>query len=381
MTWLIGPRVESEAGSVAHPGHVCIILLTGLGDVVHGLPVVNALRRAWPTTRITWVVEPMPAGILQPHGAIDDVIIYHKKRDLAGVIELRRRMARERFDLAINFNIYFKSIFATLFSGARERWTFGRDRARDGVWLAGNHHLPERPRRHTQDMFLEFVEAVGVDPHPLEWRLVITPEERAQQREFIDRLEGRRAVALVPASANVKKDWPALRYVEVVNAIEHDLRARAVLVGGPGERETAAARLIEQKAAVKPLWQMKDGVRRLIWIMDACAAAVAPDTGPLHIARAVETPVVGLFGHTNPWRVGPYRAYEDLWIDAYTEPGEAPDPSSFTPKLGRMETIEPRAVIEKVERALRHAEAAGVESTPHFSASRDPSAPAREERP
>src|SRR5690606_31941577 len=154
-----------------------------------------------------------------------------------------------------------KSIFATIFSGARERWTFGRDRARDGVWLAGNRHLPERPRRHTQDMFLEFVEALGVDPYPLEWRLVITAEERAQQREFIDSLDGRRAVALVPASANVKKDWPAERYVDVVNAIERDLGARAVLVGGPGERETAAARLIEQRAAVKPLWQMKDGVR------------------------------------------------------------------------------------------------------------------------
>lgn len=347
----------------ARPDHICIILLTGLGDVVHGLPVVNALRRAWPDTRITWVVEPMPAGILQPHGAIDNVIVYNKKLGAAGVLELRRRMARETFDVAIDFNIYFKSIFATIFSDAKERWTFGRDRARDGVWLAGNRHLPARPRRHTQDMFLEFVEALGVDPYPLEWRLVITPDERAQQRAFIERLEGRRAVAIVPASANVKKDWPAKRYVEVVDAIEHDLGARAVLVGGPGDRETTAARQIEQAAAVKPLWQMRDGVRRLIWLMDACAAALAPDTGPLHIARAMGTPVVGLFGHTNPWRVGPYRAYEDLWIDAYTEPGEAPDPSNFTPKLGRMETIEPRAVIEKVERALNREDAHGAAST------------------
>lgn len=334
------------------PRHVCIVLLTGLGDVIHGLPVVNALRRAWPETRITWVVEPMPAGILQPHGAIDDVIVYEKKAGLAGVLDLRRRMARERFDLAINFNIYFKSIFATLFSRAHERWTFGRDRARDGVWLAGNRALPARPRRHTQDMFLEFVSALGVDPYPLEWRLEITATEREQQRRFIEELDGRRAVALVPASANVKKDWPAEHYVAVVNAIEHDLGARAVLVGGPGAREVSAARSIQERSAAAPLWMMGDGVRRLIWIMDACAAAVAPDTGPLHIARALGTPVVGLFGHTNPWRVGPYRAYEHLWIDAYTEPGEAPDPSNWTPKLGRMETIEPRAVIEKVELAL-----------------------------
>ncbi|HEX6134888.1 MAG TPA: glycosyltransferase family 9 protein [Longimicrobiales bacterium] len=337
-----------------------MVLLTGLGDVVHGLPVVNALKRAWPDARITWVVEPMPAGILHPHPSIDDVIIYEKKRGAAGVLALARRLARERFDVALDFNIYFKSIFATLFSRARERWTFGRDRARDGVWLAGNRHLPARPRRHTQDMFLEFADVLGVDPFPLEWRLVITADEREEQRRFIQRLEGRRAVALVPASANVKKDWPAERYVDVVNAIEHDLGARAVLVGGPGEREVSAARLIEENAAVRPLWMMGDGVRRLIWILDACAAIVAPDTGPLHIARALETPVVGLFGHTNPWRVGPYRAYEDLWVDAYTEPGEAPDPSNATPKLGRMERIDARAVIEKVERALSLKEASAA---------------------
>ena len=333
--------------------HVCIVLLTGLGDVVHGLPVANALKRAWPDARITWVVEPMPAGILQPHPAIDRVVTYEKKRGAAGVADLRRKLRGETFDVALNFNIYFKSIFATLFSGARERWTFGRDRARDGVWLAGNRHLPARPRRHTQDMFLEFLDVLGVDPYPLEWRLQITGQERAQQQQLVGRLGDRRAVALVPASANVKKDWPAERYIDVANAIEHDLGARAVLLGGPGEREVRAARTIEAGAATKPLWMMGDGVRRLIWIQDACAAAVAPDTGPLHIARAVGTPVVGLFGHTNPWRVGPYRAYEDLWIDAYTEPGEEPDPSDFTPKLGRMETIDARDVIERVERALR----------------------------
>jgi heptosyltransferase I len=346
------------------PDHVCIILLTGLGDVVHGLPVVNALKRAWPGTRITWVAEPMPAELLTPHAAIDQVIVFEKKRGAAGVLDLRRRLKRERFDVAINFNIYFKSIFPTLFSGAPERWTFGRDRARDGVWLAGNRHLPARPRRHTQDMFLEFVEALGVEPYPLAWDLRLTAAEGEQQRNFVERLEGRPAVALVPASATVKKDWPAERYATVADAIEHDLGARAVLVGGPGGRETAAARIIEARSSSAPLWMMGDGVRRLVWILDACAAAVAPDTGPLHIARAVGTPVVGLFGHTNPWRVGPYRAFEDLWIDAYTEPGEAPDPSNFTPKLGRMETIDARVVIEKVERALRTRDDAGTEVQP-----------------
>ena len=91
-------------------------------------------------------------------------------------------------------------------------------------------------------------------------------------------------------------------------------------------------------------------VAGLIWLLDACSAVVASDTGPVHIARALETPVVGLYGHTNPWRVGPYRAYEDLWVDAYTD--GAPDPSNAEPKLDRMERITSQMVIERLDRAL-----------------------------
>ena len=344
--------------------HVCIVLLTGLGDVVHGLPVVNAVKRARPDTRITWVVEPMPAPILQPHPGIDQVIVFEKRQGWRGVRALRRRLQHERFDVTLNFNIYFKSIFPTVLSGAPVRWTFGRDRARDGVWLAGTHRLPSRPRRHTQDMFLEFLEPFGIDPEPIQWNLVITDEERAEQERFRAALGSRPAVALVPASANPRKDWPPERYAPVVDAIEHDLGARAVLVGGPGARETRAARTIVQHATARPLWLMGDGVRRLIWILDACAAVVAPDTGPLHIARARGTPVIGLFGHTNPWRVGPYRADEELWLDAYTDPGTAPDPSNATPKLGRMERIGPEEVIERVERALAAARQTGGRRAP-----------------
>jgi heptosyltransferase I len=335
------------------PRHVCVVLLTGLGDVVHGLPVVNALKRAWPATRVTWVVEPMPAGLLVPHAAVDDVIVYHKSRGWRGVLELRRIMARHRFDITINLNIYFKSIWPTLFSRAPERWTFGRDRARDGVWLAGNRRLPSRPRRHTQDMFLEFLEALGVEPHPVEWRLVITDAEREEQRRFVERLDGRPAVALVPASASPRKDWPAERYAAVADAIEAGLGARAVLVGGPGQREVRAARIVQERARRPPLWEMGDGVRRLIWLLDACAAVVAPDTGPLHIARALGTPVVGLYGHTNPWRVGPYRAFEELWVDAYNDPGSAPDPALLEPKLGRMDRIAAADVVDRLRLCMR----------------------------
>ena len=78
---------------------------------------------------------------------------------------------------------------------------------------------------------------------------------------------------------------------------------------------------------------------------------IAPDTGPDHLARALEVPAIGLYGHTNPHRVGPYRMYHDLWVDRYTEPGEKPDPSRFEPRYGRMEEISVADVLERVDRS------------------------------
>lgn len=344
--------IEPVAAALARARHLCVVLLTGLGDVVHGLPVINAIRAARPDLRITWVAEPMPAQLLSPHPSIDRVIAWRKKDRLRGVRDLVDRLRREPFDLTLDFNVYFKAAIPTLLSRAPMRLGFGKDRARDGIWLAHTHALPERPRSHTQDMFLEFLDALGVArPDPLEWRLELTDAEREARRRFFTPLDSRPVCAVVPASANPRKDWPAERYPGLVDAL--DRRGFAVvLVGGPGSRETAIARMIANGAERRPLWGMGDGVRRLLWLIGGCDLVVAPDTGPVHIARALGVPVVGLYGHTNPWRVGPYRAYEDLWVNAYDEPGEEPDPSNFEPKHGRMERIRVEDVMARVELAI-----------------------------
>jgi heptosyltransferase I len=158
------------------------------------------------------------------------------------------------------------------------------------------------------------------------------------------------------------KDWPAERWARVADVLAGDLGYEVVLVGGPGAREVAAARVVAERARHPTVWAMGDGVRRVAWTLDACALALAPDTGPLHIARALGKPVVGVFGHTNPWRVGPYRAWEELWVDAYTPPGAAPDPSAFDPPAGdRMADVTVDQVVERAHRAARAARGTAVE--------------------
>jgi heptosyltransferase I len=286
------------------------------------------------------------------------VVVFRKSDGVRAVNALRRDLAGRRFDLAINLNIYFKSIFPTVLSRAPHRLGFDRGRARDAVWLAANHHLLSGPRKHTQDLFLEFADMLGLAAEPLEWRLEPTAEEMDEQARFFDALGGEPAVGIVPASANAKKDWPAERYPALVDALHAELGLRTVLIGGPGARETEVARHIMDHAHAKPIDGMGDGVRRLIWLTGGCRLLIAPDTGPVHIAPAHGVPVVGLYAHTNPWRVAPSRAYEDLWVDRYNEPGASADASVADPRHERMELITVRDIVERAAVALERYPAA-----------------------
>lgn len=330
--------------------HVCVVLLSGLGDVIHGLPMVNALKRADPSTRITWVVEPMAAPVLEGHPAIDEVVVFEKRRGLAGVMDLRRTMADLAPRVTLNCNIYFKSVFPTLFSGAPLRVGFDRGRARDMTWLFVNKRV-SGPRRHTQDMFLELLGPLGVDPHPLEWRLEPTGPELEAQAAFFARFE-RPVAAVVPTSAHVAKDWIPERWAAVLDLLEQDFGFQTVILGGPSDRERAVVGEILSATRAKPVVAMGDGIRPLLWRLHGSDMLIAPDTGPLHMSRAMDVPVVGLYGHTNPWRVGPYRKFEDLWVDRYSEPDAPHDPSLAMPKNGRMEQITVRDVAERVQIAV-----------------------------
>jgi len=339
-----------------HPAdspHLCIVLLTGLGDVVHGLPLVNAIRDANPHARITWIAEPMPASFLAGHPAIDRLVVYRRSEGLSGVRQLRRDLREgDPIDVTLNLNVYLKSIWPTLLSRAPRRIGFDRRRSFEGVWLASNEKLKPLPRAHTADMFLEFAAHLNVPVTNTEWRIRFSPEERKEQTDFFAKFDGRPVATIIPASATIKKDWVTERWARVATALEQDFGFSVVVAGGPGEREQAAAREIADRSAARVKWAMTDSVRRLAWTVGASNLVLAPDTGPVHIARALEVPVIGLYGHTNPWRVGPWRAYQDLWIDHYTDDGDTPDISDRRPKWERMPTITVDEVLIKVAHAV-----------------------------
>jgi heptosyltransferase I len=335
------------------PQHICIVLLTGLGDVIHGLPVANALRDRYPDAQITWVAEPMPAQILEGHSSIDNLVVYRRSEGLRGIRELNRSFrALPKVDITLNLNVFFKSIWPTLLSRGRRRVGFDRARAFDGVWLAASERLEPAPRAHTADMFLEFLTHLHVPVPDPEWRLRFSVRELADQSRFFERFAGNPVATIIPASAQYKKDWLAERWARVADVLAGEYGFRVLIAGGPGERERAIANEIVSHASTSIDLAMGDSVRRLAWIVGGSNLLVAPDTGPVHIARALGVPVVGIYGHTNPWRVGPWRAYQDLWVDKYTEPGAPPDASNRQPKWNIMPAITVDDVLDRISVAV-----------------------------
>ena len=326
---------------------VCIVMMSAVGDVVHVLPVLTALKRAHPAMHVTWVLQPGPAALVRGHPFVDEILLFDRTAGLGGFLDIRDRLRSRRFDLVLNLQVYFKAGIITSFTRAPVKLGFDRARARDFNWLFTTHRIPPHAMQHVQDQYFEFTDWLGVAHEPLAWGLGPWEEERAWQRGFFDPFE-RPAAPIVVATSKAGKDWPPERWAEVCDALFADFGLQPVLVGGRSPREEHAERVILERAHHKPVSALGSGLRRLVSIFDGSALVLSPDTGPLHISVALDKPVVSLIGYSNPGRVGPYRKFRDLMIDAYGEPGED-YPVSMENRTGRMPRITVRDVLDKVE--------------------------------
>ncbi|MCC6317867.1 MAG: glycosyltransferase family 9 protein [Gemmatimonadaceae bacterium] len=335
-------------GVTAALDRVGIVMMSAVGDAVHVLPVLDALKRHSPSTHVTWVLQPGPATLVRGHRHVDDIVEFDRSKGWRAFLDVRRELRQRPFDLVIALQVYFKAGLVTSFTRAPVKLGFDRARARDANWLFTTDRIPAHPvGQHVQDQYLEFVSALGIASEPVAWHLGPWDNERAWQQEFTASLS-RPAVAMVIATSKPQKDWMPERWAELADVLWHDYGLQPVLVGGRSPRELAAERVIMERARHKPTSMLGSGLRRLVGILDASALVVAPDTGPLHISVALDRPVISLIGYTNPKRTGPWRKFHDLIVDAYGEPGED-YPISMENRLDRMPRIAVRDVLEKVD--------------------------------
>ena len=330
------------------PERDCIVMLSALGDVVHALPVVTAIRRHAPRTRITWILQPAPAALVRGHPAVDEIVVFERRKGVRAFLDLRRTLAALPFDLVLDLQPYFKAGIITRMARAPIKLGLDYSRARDLNWLFTTHRIPPRVPGHIADQFLEYLDALGVPRGEIDWGLAPTAEERATARGIVAGLQGP-LVGLVVATSRPAKNWPAAHYADLAVRLTSELRASCVLLGdtSPPERQAAETILAITKA---PINALGCGLRTTLALLEACDIVVSPDTGPYHMCVAMHVPAVGLYGYTNPKRFGPYGRFQDLVVDGYGDSGED-YPASGGYRAGRVERITVEMVLEKVELA------------------------------
>lgn len=330
------------------PRRILIVMMSAIGDAVHVLPVVNALERHDPAARITWVLQPGPASLVRGHPAVDEIVSFDTRRGWRALLDVRRAFRGRRFDLALDLQVYIKAGLVTALAPADIKLGFDRARARDLNWLFTTRRIPAHAPQHVQDQYLEFLTALGVAAQPLEWNLGPWPWEREAQRALMSRFD-RPIATLVIGASHPQKEWVPERWAELSDALQARFGLDVVLAGGRTPRELDTERRI-RAAAQRPVHStLGIPLRDLVGLLDGSALVVSLDTAPLHMAVALDRPVISLMGYNNPRRVGPYRRFQDLIVDAYGDPGEA-YPISIAHRLGRMPRIQVADVLEKVTR-------------------------------
>jgi len=346
------PRVPATTFPlVLPPSHsvgrrYCIIMLSAVGDAVHVLPVVNAIKRADPQSHITWVLQPGPAALVDEHPAVDEIVRFDRSRGWRAFLDVRDAFRNRQFDVVLGLQDYLKAGILTAITPAPLKLGYDRARARDANWLFTNERLPHHEPQHVQDEYLEFVSALGMKPEPVEWRIGPWDHEREWQREFARRFD-RAIVPLVIGTSRPQKDWIAERWGELADALSGRFGLQPVLVGGRSPREEATERVILARTRHKPVSALNSGLRRLVSILDASALVISLDTGPLHMAVALGRPVISLLGFSNPLRTGPYRANQELIVNAYGNMWNGARLATDR-RMDRMQTITVADVLEKV---------------------------------
>jgi len=305
---------QSRLPFVQPPDSLFVLRFSALGDVSHMVPVVRSIRKAWPGTRIIWCVAGLEHRLV---GDIPDIefVVFDKSGGLAGYRDLRRQLVGRHFDALMHAQFSMRSNLASLAVRAPIRLGYDADRSKDFHGLFINHRIPRVAGQHVVDSYFSFAETLGVTERDMRWDIPLPEDARSFACEQLP--SGEPLLLISPCSSHPLRNWLPERYAAVADHAVRQHGFRVALVGGPTEleRQTGAAILERMKAPAINLIG-KDTVKKLLAMLARADVLLTPDSGPMHMATAVGTPVIGLHAASNPARSGPY--FSRQWcVDRY----------------------------------------------------------------
>lgn len=298
------------------PQSLCLLRLSALGDVTHVVPLVRTLQRHWPQARLHWVIDKGGFKLLE---GLEGVTFhtYDKKTGLAGMRALRAELPAEGFDALLQMQVALRANLLSAFIRARRRIGYDRSRSKDLHGLVINERIPDRPGIHVLDAIGSFCEPLGLKQTGVTWDLPVPADAHAWAHAQWP-TDAMRTLVISPCSSHERRNWYADRYAAVA---DHAAAQgwRIVLCGGRSdlERRTADAIIGAMRAPALDLVG-KDTLKQLPALLARADLVMTPDSGPMHIANAMGTAVLGLHAASNTLRSGPYSSVR-YCVDRYDD--------------------------------------------------------------
>ncbi len=310
--------------------NLLIVKTSAIGDVIHTLPALTALRRHYPHAQIDWLIEEAAVEAVRGHKALDRLLIWRRKSSMEqfrqgrrlAVVDEMSRLARElratRYDLLIDFHALLKTSLWVLLARASRKAGFGRGMAHsEGSYLALNERIPAiSMEAHALDRGLILLNALGIPTGEVVYDFPILAENEAEARRLLEAegvQPGDRLVAIHPMTLWETKLWDHPSFGEVADRLLAK-GFRVAFTGGPADGE-ALDEICRTMTHPAIRLDGRTSLKTLAAVYRRAGTVLTTDTGPMHLAAAVGTPVVALFGPTAPWRTGPYgRAHTVLRV-------------------------------------------------------------------
>lgn len=331
---------------------ILLIKPSSLGDIVHAMPTLAALRQAFQQARITWLVKRQWAELVERIDGVDRV--WAVDPGLAGWLSQVPRIRKEQFDIAVDLQGLFRSAVIGLLSGAPERIGFANGREGSPWFYSRLVPVPARDM-HAVDRYLLVADTLGrtAESKP-EFRFRIMRADRDAGERLLEQhgvMRGAPWIAMNVSARWPTKRWPAASFAAVADRVQRDGLGKVVLIGGPDERADAAeVQHLMQERAVDLTGATSIGL--LPALLSQATSLITNDSGPMHIAAAVKTPVVALFGPTSATRTGPYGAgHLVLTSEVACRPCFSRTCGN-TKQLECLTSINPEQVVSAVKRQL-----------------------------
>jgi lipopolysaccharide heptosyltransferase II len=301
---------------------ILLIKPSSLGDVVHALPVLHGLRTRYPEAQIDWLIAPPFASLIEHHPDLSNVIVFDRRRfgrigrSWAATRAFLRFLAdlrRARYDLVIDLQGLFRSGFMSWASRAPMR--IGFREAREYAWAFYNRYIPTLGEdAHAVDRNYQAAEILGFAAVPVRFELAIGEAVRQQADNLLDKTRQSAdppLITIAPGARWETKRWPAEKFAQLISLIQSSMDADCVLIGSPEEVNIGGriARLCDAPPA-----NLIGGTTlpQMIAIVARSQVIVCHDSAVMHVAVALQKPLVCLTGPTNPRRTGPYQRPEDV---------------------------------------------------------------------